>query len=228
MSEYAQRHGISAQRARTLAAQGRLEARKVGSQWLVTDSGAERAARRAGRPPSTETVWAAALALEPEHGCGAVDPQRRRAVDRLLVQFIDAEGSYRLILVHSTMANRGEPRFVRAADPEDLADDPRVARSGMAWSHSPLRSVDGIDLYVREGDWDSLRRDHALVQVPRSRSNVRVRTVPDNVELGRDVPALVAAADLGEVASPRAAKAAKQVLDWLLARAPQKRIHGCD
>lgn len=228
VSEYAQRHGISPQRARALAAQGRLDARKVGTQWLVSDSGADRIARRAGRPPSIETAWAAALALEPASTYDTLDPQRRRAVLRMVRQIDDAAGSHRLRLAISATANRGDLHFVRAADPANLADDRRVSRSGMAWSRSPLRSVDNIDLYVRGGDWDSLRRDHALVQVPRSRANVRIRSVPATVDLGRDVPALVAAADLGEVASPRAIAAAKQVLDGLFTEARERLLHDGD
>lgn len=211
LAEYAKRNGVSVQRARALASQGRVDARKVGSQWVVDDNGSARAARRAGRPPSAATVWTAARALEVGNLSSARDPQQRRAAKRVLSQLAAADGPSRVQLAVSLIANRGELHHVRAADLVELAADPRVARSGMAWSRSAIQSVDDIDLYVNEAKWKALQRDHALVEVPRARANARVRVVADDVELARDAPALIAAADLAEVGSSRALVAAESI-----------------
>jgi hypothetical protein len=212
LAEYAERRGVSAQRARVLASQGAINARKVGSQWLVADDGAVRSARGAGRPPSVETVWTAALALEQGNLDGARGPQRRRAAKRVLQRLAAAEaGPSRVLAVATLFANRGALHHVRAADLVELAGDQRVARSGLAWSLSPIQSVDDIDLYVRESAWEDLQLDHALVEVPPSRANARVRVVPDDVDLAHDAPALIAAADLADIGSPRAQVAATEI-----------------
>jgi len=214
LSEYADRHGINPQRARALASQGRIDARKIGSQWVVSDGGAKRSVRSAGRPPSVETVWAAALALEDGDLDGARDPQRRRAAKRVLQRLAIAEaGPSRVLAVTTLFANRGDLHRVRAADLVELAADPRVARSGLAWSRSPVQSVDDIDLYVHESTWEDLRLNHALVEVPRSRANARIRIVADHVALTRDAPALIAAADLAEVGGPRAQVAVSEIIN---------------
>lgn len=216
LSEYAERHGINPQRARALASQGRLDARKIGSQWVVSDDGATRSVRSAGRPPSIETVWAAALALEDGNLDGAHDPQRRRAAKRVLQRLATTpSGASRVIAVTTLLANRGDLHRVRAADLVELAADPRVARSGLAWSRSTIQSVDDVDLYVHQSTWVELRLDHALVEVPRSRANARIRIVGDHVPLTRNAPDLIAAADLAEVGGARAQVAASEIIDAL-------------
>lgn len=214
LSEYAARHGIGTQRARALASGGRINARKVGSQWVVSDGARPRSVRNPGRPPSVTTVWAAAVALEEGNLDKALDSQVRRAAKRVLQRIASSEpGESRLRELVSLAANRGHLHRVRSADPVELAADPRVACSGLAWSPSQIQSVDDIDLYVRESDWGELSLDHALVEVPQSRANTRVRVIADNVELSRDVPALVAAADLADIGSSRAQLAASAILD---------------
>jgi len=214
LPEYAQRHGISSQRARALASQGRIGARKVGSQWVVPDGGAMRSVRSAGRPPSTATVWSAALALDEGDLDGARDPQRRRAAKRVIQRLAAAEvGPSRVLAVATLFVNRGDLHHVRAADLVELAADPRVARSGLAWSRSAIQSVDDIDLYVHESTWEDLRLDHALVEVPQSRANARIRVVADDVDLTRDAPTLVAATDLADIGSPRAQVAASDIIN---------------
>lgn len=214
LPEYAKRHGINSQRARALAAQGRINARKVGSQWVVSDDGATRSVRSAGRPPSIETVWAAALALERGNLDGARDPQRRRAAKRVLQRLsLTKIGPSRLVEVATLLANRGVIHHIRSADLVELAADSRVTRSGLAWSLSPIQSVDDIDLYTHESAWEALGLDHALVEVPQSRANARVRVVADDVPLARDAPALVAAADLADIGSPRARVAAIEIVN---------------
>lgn len=216
LSEYAERHGINPQRARALASQGRLDARKIGSQWVVSDDGAMRSVRSAGRPPSIETVWAAALAVEDGNLDGAHDPQRRRAAKRVLQRLANTKsGPSRVIAVTTLLANRADLHRVRAADLVELAADPRVARSGLAWSRSAVQSVDDIDLYIHESSWRDLRLDHALVEVPRSRANARIRIVGDHVPLTRNAPDLIAAADLAEVVGARAQVAASEIIDAL-------------
>jgi len=161
-----------------------------------------------------ETVWAAAHALEDRNLDGARDPQRRRAAKRVLQRLATAEaGPSRVLAVATLLANRGDLYRVRAADLVELAADDRVARSGLAWSRSAIQSVDDIDLYVHESTWDDLRLNRALVEVPRSRANARIRIVPDHVALTRDAPALIAAADLAEVGGPRAQVAASVIIN---------------
>lgn len=219
IAEYAKRHGISEQRVRALASQERINARKIGSRWVVTDAGSQRIARGAGRSPLPETVWASAYALE--EGTLAIDtlkgvPERRRAAKRFLERLAHQSGDDRARLVATWAANRGELHYVRAADAAEVADDPRVAKSGLAWSHSPVQAAEDIDVYVRADHWESLRADHALVEVPQPRANARVRVVAADANLAGDVPALIAIADLLDISSPRARVAASSLAASLL------------
>ena len=214
LSEYAERHGINEQRARALAAQGRINARKIGSRWIVADTSSKRIARSAGRSPNSTTVWASARALEShiidvEPSSSA--PARRRAVKQFLARLAEQKDDELLRAIATLAANRGELHYVRAADTAGLASDERVARSGLAWSDSPVQAVEGIDVYVHKSQWRDLQADHALIEVPQSRANARVRVVAGDVQFGRDAPALIAVADLLDVSSPRARVAASSI-----------------
>lgn len=220
LAEYATRHGISAQRARALATQGRISARKIGSQWIVTDSSSLRVHRLAGRPPLAATVWAGAFVLEQQSlDVAAVNgvPARRRAVKQFLTRLASQPAEARAQVIVTWAANRGELHHVRAADAVGLVHDPHVARSGLAWPGSLVQSVEDVDVYVHAALWPALRADHALVEVPQSRANARVRVVADDIALTRDVPALIAAADLVDVGSPRARVAAAAIVEALRA-----------
>jgi len=213
LSDYAKRRGISVQRARALAAHGRINARKVGSQWLVDDSELAKPSRRAGRPPSQLTVWIGANSLLAARNNEVHRRSQPRGLAALIAHLAESsDPEIQLSTIATWAANRGELHQVRAADPADLANDPRVARSGLAWPRSPIQSVDNIDLYVRAHDWPGLATDHALVTVPATRANTRIRVVPDDTPLVRDAPDLIAVADLADVGTPRARKAAADIL----------------
>ena len=224
LSDYARNRGISVQRARALAAHGRIHARKAGSQWLVDDSELLKPSRNAGRPPAQENVWMGAIALIPSGDNEFNEGSTSRHVTALLAQLAaSSEVELQLRLISTWAANRGTLHPVRAADPADLAEDPRVARSGLAWLRSPVQSVDNIDLYVRADDWAGLAAAHALVEVPAGRANARVRVVADDTPLERDVPDLIAAADLAAVATPRARSAAAGIIAQLNTRTDRMR-----
>jgi hypothetical protein len=227
LSDYAKRRGVSVQRARALAADGRIHARKVGSQWLVDDSELSKLSRHAGRPPSQSTVWIGANALLAARNDEVPGRRAARGLATLIAQLAEPSNpELHLRAIATWAANRGELHQVRAADPADLANDRRVARSGLAWSHSPIQSIDNIDLYVRAQDWPDLIVDHALVEVPATRANTRIRVVLDDTPLERDVPDLIAIADLADVGTPRARTAAADILARPVFRnnPPHKRV----
>jgi len=218
LSEYATRRGISVQRARALASRHRIDARMVGSQWLVDDSDLARPSRRAGRPPAQSTVWDVAVALDSHKTDSDPSAMLRRRINTVVTQLRESAGADQLQVVVTWAANRGELHHVRAPDLVDLADDARVARSGMAWPKSPVQSVDDIDLYVRVRDWSNVASDHALVDVPAGRANARIRLVASDRVLAREAPELIAAADLAALGTSRARAAAVQLIAQCLGR----------
>jgi transposase len=202
-----------------LAGRNRINARKVGSQWLIDDSDLDKPARRAGRPPAQLTIWDVANALDSRDTEAVQPPPLRRRINAVFAQLDESAGTDHLQAVTTWAANRGELHHVRAPDLVDLADDARVARSGLAWPRSPVQSIDNIDLYVRVHDWPHVARDHTLVDVAAARADARIRLVAADSPLAREVPGLIAAADLAEVGSARSRAAAARVIEECLGRA---------
>jgi len=176
--EAAQLLGISANRVRALAANGRLPASKIGDRWLVERGAVEDRRRNggvSGRPFEPRNAWAL-LFLASGQDVDGIDPSVRSRLRRALA----VEGLVKLL-----------PRLVRCAEPKHfsahsgevryLLEDPALVKAGISAAGTyDLGLVPGheVDCYLPASGWEKFAEDHALSggSIP---GNVRVRLVPD-------------------------------------------------
>jgi len=204
--------GVSAVRARQLAREGRLRARRVGGRWLV-DAASLPSAPRRGRPMSVRIAWAL-VELSAGGAAEWVEPREsyrlRRALDRLVA---DDEPE---MLLRSWLASRAERQLLSASEVDGLRADPRLALSGLSDERSGLSAASNVEAYVRAEDAAAVRRDHLLIDSG-SNANVVLHVslrVPD-----RPVPVLLLAADLADHDGPRElARARELIADWAASR----------
>lgn len=208
LAEAARMMGVSAVRARQLAREGRLRARRVGGRWLV-DAASVPSAPRRGRPMSPRIAWAL---VEISRGGSAdwIEPREsyrlRQALDRLV-----ADGEPEMLL-RSWLAVRAERDLMSASEIDALRDDPRLVLSGLSDERFGLSAAADVEAYVRAEDAVAVRRDHLLVDAG-SNANVVLHVSP--LLPDRPVPLLLLAADLAEHDGPRElARARELIADW--------------
>lgn len=210
--EAARMMGVSAERARQLAREGRLGARLVGGRWLVDAASVPSASRR-GRPMSSRIAWAL---VEISSGGSA--------------EWIEARESYRLrqalgrlvaddepeLLLRSWLASRADRELLSASEIDAVRADPRLVLSGVSDERSGLSAAADVEAYVRADDAPAVRRDHLLLDAG-SRANVVLHVsplLPDG-----PVPVLLLAADLAERDGPRELSRARElIVDWAASR----------
>jgi hypothetical protein len=211
-AEAARMMGVSAVRARQLAREGRLRARRVGGRWLV-DVASLPSARRRGRPMSPRIAWAL-VRISEGRVADWVEPREsyrlREALGRLTV---DDEPE---LLLRSWLASRAERMTLSADEVDSLRVDPRVVVSGVSDERSGLSAAGDLEGYVRAEDAAAVRRDHLLIDAG-SDANVVLHTGPILPE--GPVPVLLLAADLADHDGPRELARARQLIaDWSLSR----------
>jgi len=204
--------GVSAVRARQLAREGRLRARRVGGRWLV-DAASLPSAPRRGRPMSVRIAWAL-VELSAGGAAEWVEPREsyrlRRALDRLVT---DDEPE---MLLRSWLASRAERQLLSASEVDGLRADPRLALSGLSDERSGLSAARNVEAYVRAEDAAAVRRDHLLIDSG-SNANVVLHVSPRVPD--RPVPVLLLAADLADHDGPRElARARELIADWAASR----------
>ena len=204
--------GVSAVRARQLAREGRLRARRVGGRWLV-DAASLPSAPRRGRPMSVRIAWAL-VELSAGGAAEWVEPREsyrlRRALDRLVT---DDEPE---MLLRSWLASRAERQLLSASEVDGLRADPRLALSGLSDERSGLSAARNVEAYVRAEDAAAVRREHLLIDSG-SNANVVLHVSPRVPD--RPVPVLLLAADLADHDGPRElARARELIADWAASR----------
>ena len=212
LAEAARMMGVSAVRARQMAREGRLRARRVGGRWLV-DAASLPSAPRRGRPMSVRIAWAL-VELSAGGAAEWVEPREsyrlRRALDRLVT---DDEPE---MLLRSWLASRAERQLLSASEVDGLRADPRLALSGLSDERSGLSAASNVEAYVRAEDAAAVRRDHLLID---SGSNANVVLHVSPRVPARPVPVLLLAADLADHDGPRElARARELVADWAASR----------
>jgi excisionase family DNA binding protein len=212
VAEAARMMGVSAVRARQLAREGRLRARRVGGRWLV-DVASLPSARRRGRPMSPRIGWAL-VRISEGRVADWVEPREsyrlRQALARLAA---DDEPE---LLLRSWLASRAERMTLSASEVDALRADPRLVVSGVSDERSGLSAAGYVEAYVRAQDAAAVRRDHLLIDAGTDANVVlhSVLTVPQ-----RPVPVLLLAADLADHDGPRELTRARQLIaDWSLSR----------
>ena len=212
LAEAARMMGVSAVRARQMAREGRLRARRVGGRWLV-DAASLPSAPRRGRPMSVRIAWAL-VELSAGGAAEWVEPREsyrlRRALDRLVT---DDEPE---MLLRSWLASRAERQLLSASEVDGLRADPRLALSGLSDERSGLSAARNVEAYVRAEDAAAVRRDHLLID---SGSNANVVLHVSPRVPARPVPVLLLAADLADHDGPRElARARELIADWAASR----------
>ena len=212
LAEAARMMGVSAVRARQMAREGRLRARRVGGRWLV-DAASLPSAPRRGRPMSVRIAWAL-VELSAGGAAEWVEPREsyrlRRALDRLVT---DDEPE---MLLRSWLASRAERQLLSASEVDGLRADPRLALSGLSDERSGLSAASNVEAYVRAEDAAAVRRDHLLIDSG-SNANVVLHVSPRVPD--RPVPVLLLAADLADHDGPRElARARELIADWAASR----------
>jgi len=212
LAEAARMMGVSAVRARQMAREGRLRARRVGGRWLV-DAASLPSAPRRGRPMSVRIAWAL-VELSAGGAAEWVEPREsyrlRRALDRLVT---DDEPE---MLLRSWLASRAERQLLSASEVDGLRADPRLALSGLSDERSGLSAARNVEAYVRAEDAAAVRRDHLLIDSG-SNANVVLHVSPRVPD--RPVPVLLLAADLADHDGPRElARARELIADWAASR----------
>ena len=212
LAEAARMMGVSAVRARQLAREGRLRARRVGGRWLV-DAASVPSAPRRGRPMSPRIAWAL---VQISRGGSAdwIEPREsyrlRKALDRLVA---DDEPE---LLLRSWLAARAERELLSASEVDALHADARLVLSGLSDERSGLSAAANVEAYVRAEDADAVRRDHLLVDAG-SNANVVLHVSP--LLPDRPVLVLLLAADLADHDGPRElARARELIAGWAASR----------
>lgn len=212
VAEAARIMGVSAARARRLAAEGRMRARRVGGRWLIDPSSLPSAPKRS-RPMSPRMAWALALVAAGE-APDWIEPREsyrlRRALDRLVADDRPE------ILLRSWLASRADRRRLSAVDLVALRSDSRVLRSGVSDDRSGLSTAASLEGYVHVDQVDAVVREHLLVNAGRQAEVVLHVSpwVPD-----APTPLLVLAADLADHDGPRELARARELIgDWAAAR----------
>ena len=214
ISEAARRLGIGEQRVRSLAASGRLPARRIGHVWLLDSSAVDARPKRArrGRPLSARSTWALLLLLEGRAGDIELHrSERARAAARAAEAHALEPGS---------LSARAQTRshFAHPAALDRIVRDGRVVQGGDAAAAHHRADLTGsglVELYVRAEDVASLEREFALRPVEPAEANLKLR-VPNELWPFRPgeriAPVAFIAADLIDDGDERSVRAGRALL----------------
>lgn len=212
-AQAAERLGISANRVRALISSGNLEARRVGTQWLVAGESVERQARlvdggATGRPMATRIAWAAADLVDGGAALWLAPSERVRLRNRVAHSATPE-------VVQRWMARRSGPAARFRAGPQDLREvlaADRVVRTGISAAEAyqlGLGTGDAGDAYVAADRLPGLVEKYFLVESPKG--NLTIRSSSDDLywRTARQVgtflvaPRMVVGADLADDPDPR-------------------------
>jgi excisionase family DNA binding protein len=215
VSEAARRLGVTSRRVQTLAASGRLSARRVGRELLIdTASLALLMARpaRPGRPFSARSAWALlhlAMGRDPGPRSRAERiraRQRLQAIDRLTPGQLSSRAELHRLAAHSGLLGR-------------IASDTRLVLGGAsaAGHHgADLVAVGQVEGYVRADDLDDVIRDYALRPASFGEANVILRVPAPDWPFAagtRVADAAVVGADLVDHGDERSVRAGRSLLE---------------
>jgi hypothetical protein len=206
--QWAQRAGISVQRARKLAQEGKLPARRVGRVWALDGDAARGYSKRSGRPLSGRSAWAVIDLLDGRSPEGVSRSERLRARRRVeaLEKLKPGDLSGRALL----RKFRAHPGVL-----ERLDRDPRVVIGGAraARGHgADVISLGEHELYVSRRDLKGLIRSYSLRESGAD-ANVKLR-ICDRLPIadGGVASAATAALDLLDAGDERSVRAARRML----------------
>ncbi len=211
----AKRLGVRPERVLKLIHDGRIDAQRVGSRWIIDESAiASRVwIKSPGRPMSAKNAMSLAQALEGDvpSDLDAVEKHRLQKHVRNLLVHDDPKGQ-----LQSWFAARAQAlKFsVNDSDIVELRDDQRIRLSGVSDPRSGLLPGNELEAYISRSNLDRLRADWFLVPASSGqKANVILRVLD---KLPSDIPALFSAMDLAEYPGPREQSAANSIIRSVL------------
>ena len=211
----AKRLGVRPERVLKLIHDGRIDAQKVGSRWIIDESAiASRVwIKSPGRPMSAKNAMSLAQTLEGDvpSDLDAVEKHRLQKHVRNLLVHGDPKSQ-----LQSWFAARAQPLKFSVSDSDivELRDDQRIRLSGVSDPRSGLLPGNELEAYVSRSDLDRLRADWFLVPASsEQKANVILRVL-DN--LPSAVPAIFTVMDLAEHPGPREQSAANSIIRSIL------------
>lgn len=202
VSTVSRRLNLDPSRVRVLAEQGRLNARKIGSRWLIDiDSVSEFALRQrsAGRPCSPRNAWSM-IHFAGGKTAGWLSPEERYRLRRSLERRGLAQQGGRLDL-----RQRVSHWHAHASVLKHLHGDATLVPAGVELAAATgigILPAEEIDRRIKESQVDDLVKQYALTASPRVDSNICLRAVPDQEW------------DLATTAPPRASAALDLASDF--------------
>ena len=198
VAEYAQRRGISRQRALSMIRAGQISARRIGRSWVIDQRELNQRAA-VGRPLGKRMAGILIDAISGGHH-ESLNAQDRFFAAGYFDRLGSAEDPARLL--HSWMKSR-QLRVVNvAANPADLGDiarDDRVVASGISDERSEMSAAREFEGYLASADLDGFLRENLLMDS--DSPNVRLHVVDERP--ARPVPLGLVLADLADWNRPR-------------------------
>ena len=215
VNDAAKRMGVRPERVLKLIHDGRLEAQKVGSRWVIDESALASKVwvKSPGRPMSAKSAMVLAQALEGK------EPSDLSAVEKHRLQ-----KHIRNLLAHSDPKSQLQSWFAARApvldfsvsdsDISELREDPRIKLSGISDPRSGLLPGNELEAYISKSELDRLRSEWFLVPAKnRQKANVILHVLD---KLPAEIPALFSAMDLAEHPGPREQSAANSIIRSVL------------
>jgi excisionase family DNA binding protein len=197
ITEVAPLLGVSPRRARAKAASGALAADRVGGRWLVRSEDVRLARPAVARPLSKRNSWGLIDVSNGRRPAWA-RPQDVYHLRGLLARLLAADDP--AALLRSWMPVRAQRLVLSSWKPGSLANDPRVAASGISDDRSGMSGIRRFEGYVKESDARDVVARHVLAKASLSEANVILHVVDDVSMPEAPVPLLLVAADLADYA----------------------------
>lgn len=208
VKEYAARQEISAARVYRLIREGKVEAQKIGSSWVIDASQLSRQAPRS-RPMSGPNAWSFISLLsgiEPEN----MEAKARWLLDRKCEALIEAPEPAQFL---AGWLRQRAPVLALRANASDLADlrsDERVVLSGISDDRAGLSSEHEVEAYVDPDLAKQLINEYLLVES--KNANVWLHLARVRADADGRVPLGLVIADLADHAGPRENQRVKELL----------------
>lgn len=198
VAQAAETAGLSRSWVDALIRAGKVDAHRVGHQYVIDDPSQLLALpRRRGRPMTPKMAWALMLHADGQDAPWATAQEKSRIRAHMAKLELDPGAATRL---QALVVNRAARLSFHSPQPRALLDDADVLPSGISDPRAGMSSGDGAEGYVWEDDLRRVVRRHLLVTPTTNRPNVWLHVSPF-------VPAsalrLQVAADLAEHGGPR-------------------------
>jgi len=208
VKEYAARQDISVARVHQLIREGKVQAEKIGSNWVIDESELRRQPPLS-RPLSPANSWsfiALLSGIEPEH----MEAKARWLLDRKCAAL--AEDNAPAPLLASWLRKRAPVLALHANDSDlaDLRSDKRIVLSGISDDRAGLSSEHEVEGYVAPELAQQLISEYLLVEA--KNANVWLHLARVHADADGRAPLGLVLADLADHTGPRESQRVKELL----------------